>query len=186
MKDKSTPIITVGERGRNYFTRRGFNTIAEFIEVGDNPSNKDVEEIVNATIKAFKEGEARNVYMVYTKFTSPMRQEAKVLMVLPLKGEEGAEGHEIEFDPSAGEVFEYVLPLYLRALVYFALTNGIASEYAIRIRSTTGPTICTILPFGILHYSSSLSQCFCAAYYFRNLLGNTALARLVIHYLKFV
>lgn len=86
MYSKKVLLITIGERGRNYFKRRGYETLSEFVEIGDNPSLEDVNNIMLEATNYFKQGKVKNVYIVYTKFYTPLKHEVKVLKVLPIEG----------------------------------------------------------------------------------------------------
>lgn len=140
MHGKKVMIITVGERGRGFFRAHRYDTISEFVEIGDTPSYKDAEEVIRPAIDAFVKGEAGSVNIVYTKFISQVKQEPKVVRILPVAIEEKKGSHGIDFEPSVKEVFEYVLPKYLNTTMYNALANSIASEYAVRMSAMDGAT----------------------------------------------
>jgi F-type H+-transporting ATPase subunit gamma len=140
IEGKNVSLITVGEKARSFFTRRGIDTISEFVELGDSPSYKDAVDIMRPAIEAFEKGEARNVYIVYTKFYSPVKQRVEVLKVLPMEKAEGEKGKEIVFEPSPKEVFEYVMPKYLSTTMFYALVHGVASEYANRMSAMDNAT----------------------------------------------
>lgn len=164
MHGKKVLLTTIGERGRNYFKRRGYETLSEFVEVGVDPELEDVNSIMEEAVEYFKLGKVRNVYIVYTKFYSPIKQEAMILKVLPIQAgkEEKVRTYKQEpsnaatsdarsspgiqkadfylFEPSQEEVFEFVFPKYLNFLMYYTLVNSIASEYASRITSMEGAT----------------------------------------------
>lgn len=162
MHGKKVLLITIGERGRNYFKRRGYETLSEFVELGVDPELEDVNNLMEGAIDYYKQGKVRNVYIVYTKFYSPIKQEALVLKVLPIEEsrEEKDSSFKSEasqtaasaahsrlnrqttdlylFEPSQKEVFEFIFPKYLNSLMYYTLINSISSEYASRITSMEG------------------------------------------------
>lgn len=157
MHGKKVILATIGERGRNYFKRRGYETLSEFVEIGTDPSVEEVNNIMKEAIDYFKQGKAQNVYIVYTRFYSPVKQEVQVLKVLPAEApnsgtaaktapasvprESNAPGNEIYlFEPSMAGVFQFIFPKYLNSLMYYTLINSIASEYASKITSMEGAT----------------------------------------------
>jgi F-type H+-transporting ATPase subunit gamma len=164
MYSKKVLLITIGERGRNYFKRRGYETLSEFVEMGDNPSIEDVNNIMLEAANYFKQGKVKDVYIVYTRFYTPLKHEAKVLKVLPIeKSKENSDklskpeptqtvGSAAQsraeyqsnalwlFEPSQVEVFEFVFPKYLNSLMYYSVINSISSEYSSRITSMDGAT----------------------------------------------
>lgn len=140
MKGKKVMLITVGERGRGFFKAHRYDTISEFVELGDTPSYKDAEMVMRPAIDAFINGDARSVNLVYTKFFSQVKQDARVIKVLPVEMETANHKKAIEFEPSMQEVFDYVLPKYLSSTMYNALANALASEYAVRMSAMDGAT----------------------------------------------
>lgn len=147
MNGKKVLLITIGERGRNYFKRRGYETLSEFVESGINPSLEEIREIVDGAVDCYMQGRVQNVYIVYTLFHSTLKQEVQVLRVLPAGTGEAGYGTPVKsevgswlFEPSQGSVFEFVFPKYLNSLMYYTLVNSIASEYASRISSMEGAT----------------------------------------------
>lgn len=168
MQGKKVLLITVGERGRNYFKRRGYDTLSEFVEIGINPEYQDVNNIMEEAIDHYRRGIVKNVYIVYTKFYSPIKQEPTVIKVLPIEdnSEKNNRSSKTEapgnlesmavsavhsrgitnpedlylFEPSSKEVFEFIFPKYLNSLMYYTIINSIASEYALRITSMEGAT----------------------------------------------
>lgn len=138
VKDKDS-LITVGEKGRNFFKKRSYETMAEFIDIGDSPSFKEATEIVRPAITAFEEGKVRNVYIIYTKFHSPIKQTVETIKILPFERPEGKpEG--VLFEPSQNEVFDYVLPKYLGTTIFYTLANSIASEISSRMNAMDNAT----------------------------------------------
>lgn len=133
LKDKNVSLITVGQKARAFFGSRNFDTISEFVDLGPTPSYKDCVDIIRPAINAFEKGEASNVYVVYTKFHSPVKQTVELLKVLPMEKAEGAKGRELVFEPSAAEIFDYIVPKYISTTMFYATVNSIASEYSSRM-----------------------------------------------------
>lgn len=140
MYGKKVMLITVGGKGRSFFNAHNYDTIAEFIDIGNTPTIKDAADIIEPAVQAFKDKKIRNVYLAYTKFYSSVKQEVKIKKLLPFKARNENKGKEIEFDPSLDKILEYVFPRYLNTYVYYALLNSIASEYAIRMTAMDGAT----------------------------------------------
>ncbi|KMT22779.1 ATP synthase F1 subunit gamma [Clostridium cylindrosporum] len=140
VEGKNVSLITVGQKARTFFSLRNFDTMAEYVELGPTPSYKDCVEIIRPAIKAFEQGEASNVYVVYTKFHSPVKQTVEFLKVLPMEKEEGAKGSEAIFEPSAAEIFDYIVPKYINTTMFYAVVNAIASEYSSRMSAMDNAT----------------------------------------------
>lgn len=140
MEGKKVQVITAGDKGRVFFTRRDYETLGEFVDLGDAPSYKDAIEIIRPAIEAFESGKARNVYITYTKFHSPVKQTVEILKILPMERPEGEKGKNILFEPSSQEVFEYVMPKYISTTMFYSLVNSVASEYSSRMSAMDNAT----------------------------------------------
>ena len=76
------------------------------------------------------------IYLVYTEFESMMTQEPVVKRLLPLSVVEDdatAAAHPMyEFEPSAEEVLDQLLPKYIESRIFSAMLEASASELASR------------------------------------------------------
>jgi F-type H+-transporting ATPase subunit gamma len=134
--------------------------VASWTGHSDQPTYDVAREIGEALIQAFLAGEdnpdielpenARDVdevHVVYTRFRSMLVQEPTATRLLPLEIVEGTERPEegdvlplYEFEPSAAEVLDALLPRYVQSRIYFALLQAAASELAARQRAMKSAT----------------------------------------------
>ena len=87
------------------------------------------------------------VHVVYTQFRSMLTQEPRDIRLLPLEvveGEEPPPEDEVlplyEFEPSAEEVLDGLLPKYVESRIFFALLQAAASELAARQKAMKSAT----------------------------------------------
>jgi len=87
------------------------------------------------------------VHVVYTRFRSMLVQEPTAIRLLPLEiveSEEQPSEDEVlplfEFEPSAAEVLDALLPKYVQSRIYFALLQAAASELAARQKAMKSAT----------------------------------------------
>ncbi|GAB97761.1 F-type H+-transporting ATPase subunit gamma [Kineosphaera limosa] len=124
----------------------------------DAPQYERAAEIADQLVEAFltpaSEGGVDEVHIVYTRFYSMVRQEPRVLRLLPIQvvkddGNTPAEAdsrHQdglnplYEFEPNAETVLDAVLPQYLRSRIYNCLLQAAASELAARQRAMKSAT----------------------------------------------
>jgi F-type H+-transporting ATPase subunit gamma len=111
--------------------------IAAFLAGEDNP---DIELPEGAR-------DVDEVHVVYTRFKSMLSQEPVAVRLLPLEVVEGEERPSetdvlplYEFEPSAAEVLDALLPRYVTSRIYFALLQAAASELAARQRAMKSAT----------------------------------------------
>jgi F-type H+-transporting ATPase subunit gamma len=86
MKQSSSDVgmIVTGRKGRDYFRRRGYALVNSYVGSSERPRFGDAGRIGQEIFHAFATGEYDAVYVVYTRFYSPMNQKPMVKQVLPL------------------------------------------------------------------------------------------------------
>ena len=77
-------IIVVGEKGRIIFKKLNIETVAEYVEISDTPSQKEATTIINHALSMYSSGEVGEVYIVYKKLISALKNEVKIEKLLPL------------------------------------------------------------------------------------------------------
>lgn len=128
-------VITVGQKSRDYFRSRGYDSDGEYIHISENPSFSDAKSIGNLVTNMYLKGMVDEVFLIYTQFISTINQKPEIIKLLPLTGEEKEEdtGDDFEFteyDPSPGAVLSYLVPKYVESTVYGALVESAASAQA--------------------------------------------------------
>ena len=123
---------------------------ASWTGFSDNPSHLHAKEIADALITAFltptELGGVDELHIVYTEFVSMVTQQPLVRRLLPLEVVEsvapppGGIFPLYEFEPSAEDVLDALLPRYVESRVYNALLQSAASEHAARRRAMKSAT----------------------------------------------
>ncbi|MBE3591935.1 MAG: F0F1 ATP synthase subunit gamma [Thermoanaerobacter sp.] len=147
-------LMVIGEVGRRYFIKKGYNVDIEFLYTAQNPTTAIAGEISDVILNAYNRGLTDEISIVYTEMQG-LVQKVKVLRLLPLdidnfmslanEGEE-AEKNEVAIDddmiyePSASEVFDVLVPEYLKGLIYSILVQAFASEHFARMIAMDGAT----------------------------------------------
>lgn len=147
-------LMVIGEVGRRYFIKKGYNVDIEFLYTAQNPTTAIAGEISDVILNAYNRGLTNEISIVYTEMQG-LVQKVKVLRLLPLdidnfmalanEGEE-AEKNEVVIDddmiyePSASEVFDVLVPEYLKGLIYSILVQAFASEHFARMIAMDGAT----------------------------------------------
>jgi F-type H+-transporting ATPase subunit gamma len=146
-KSKERYILTVGQEARAFFDRRGYMIDVEFLHVSQNPSLYNARNITNDILELYENGIMNEVYVVYTKFISAIRQEPRVLKLLPVSisnfvdiDTEAQYSGELYYHPSPKEVFDILIPQYIVGLVYGCLVQSYASEHSARMTAMESAT----------------------------------------------
>ncbi|MDE5946368.1 MAG: F0F1 ATP synthase subunit gamma, partial [Oscillospiraceae bacterium] len=88
-------------------------------------------------IDAYKKHRSINkVEIIFTDYVSPLLQEARHISVIPLDKISDTDSDSMHsvtrYEPSAGEVFDRLVPKYVAGLIYGAVVCSFASEQASR------------------------------------------------------
>lgn len=148
---KQVDVYITGRKGEAYYKFRGRPIAAAWTGFSDQPSPQAADEIGSALIGSFlteeSEGGVDEVHVVYTRFRSMLVQEPTAVRLLPLEvveGETKPEASEAlplyEFEPSAEEVLDALLPRYVESRIFFALLQAAASELAARQKAMKSAT----------------------------------------------
>lgn len=133
-KKEDTLLVVVGYKGRDYFKRRGYNVVGEFVGITEEPFFSDAQEIGKLVMELYEKKEIDEVKLAYTKFITTISQETNVIKLLPsdIKGGEDKKISVVEYEPSPEEVLDYLIPKYIESTIYGALMESSCSEQGAR------------------------------------------------------
>jgi F-type H+-transporting ATPase subunit gamma len=160
---KEVDVYISGRKGIAYMTFRRRPVVQSWSGHSDQPTYEVACEIGEALIAAFvadTDAEERveggdgpdvpsvdEVHVVFTRFRSMLVQEPTDVRLLPLEVIESEERPPedqvlplFEFEPSAEEVLDALLPKYVQSRIYFALLQAAASELAARQKAMKSAT----------------------------------------------
>src|SRR3954449_4413605 len=154
LRSEGKEVVTylTGRKGEAYYRFRGRAVAESWSGFSDQPRYEDAKAIGEALIGAFtsdkgEEGHVDEVHLVYTQFRSMLVQEPHDVRMLPMEvveGEERPSTDEVlplyEFEPSAEEVLDGLLPKYVQSRIFFALLQAAASELAARQKAMKSAT----------------------------------------------
>ncbi|MEU5627853.1 F0F1 ATP synthase subunit gamma [Streptomyces tendae] len=142
----------VGRRGLAHYNFRERKVVESFTGFTDEPAYADAKKVAAPLIEAIEkdtaEGGVDELHIVYTEFVSMMTQTAVDSRLLPLSLEEVAQEStakdEIlplyDFEPSAEDVLDALLPRYVESRIYNALLQSAASKHAATRRAMKSAT----------------------------------------------
>ena len=133
-------LVTVGRKGRDFFRRGKTEFLAEYTKLGDDPSYSQAKEIAQEVVRLYEQGEADEVYILYTEFVSAMTQRPSQIKLLPIDQPEGKQGKQYIFEPSAEDILNNLLPKYVETQIFRSLLEGKASEQGARMTAMSSAT----------------------------------------------
>jgi F-type H+-transporting ATPase subunit gamma len=138
-------IYAVGKKAQAYFSYRKFDVEQAFLGVTDRPGYGDARAVSNKLMDHYASGRIDRVDAFYTQYLSSAVQELAEYQLLPVSAPEAAEGEEsasvsYEFEPSAEEILNRLLPRYVEATIFSMLLEASASEHSARRRAMKAAT----------------------------------------------
>jgi F-type H+-transporting ATPase subunit gamma len=139
-EDARTELHLVGKKGISFFKFTKRNAASQRVDIGDRPTLEHARELAAPLMERFSKGELDAVDIVFAKFNSAVSTPPSTLQILPVtppaaaKGGEGRRRAAVNYilKPSAEEILNELLPLYVQNQVYRALVETAAAEHGAR------------------------------------------------------
>ncbi|MDD7384560.1 MAG: F0F1 ATP synthase subunit gamma [Actinomycetaceae bacterium] len=152
---KEPLLYVAGRRGASYFHFHGIDVEKSWIGDSDHPNKKVSAEIAQTLLDAFlapaDAGGVAQLHVVFTRFVSMVKQVVQVRQMLPVQVVEeddpffapaSEDGEHVDhpesakpifdFEPSATQLFDVLLPMYMSQRIQSTLLMAAASELASR------------------------------------------------------
>ncbi|KOG39373.1 F0F1 ATP synthase subunit gamma [Streptomyces decoyicus] len=150
---KEVDAYIVGRKGVSYYSFRERKVVESWTGFTDSPTYADAKAIAAPLIEAVQrdtaEGGVDELHIVTTEFISMMTQTAIDDRLLPLSLDKAEESEEpskdeilplFDFEPSAEDVLDALLPRYVESRIYNALLQAAASKHAATRRAMKSAT----------------------------------------------
>ncbi|WP_416968533.1 F0F1 ATP synthase subunit gamma [Streptomyces sp. 4F14] len=152
---KEVDTYIVGRRGVAHYNFRERKIADSWSGFTDEPTYADAKQVAAPLIEAIEketaDGGVDEIHIVFTEFVSMMTQTALDDRLLPLSLDEAAGAGSAEakqgeilplydFEPSAEDVLDALLPRYVESRVYNALLQSAASKHAATRRAMKSAT----------------------------------------------
>jgi F-type H+-transporting ATPase subunit gamma len=138
-----------GRRGVSSLTFRGREARGQYTGHTDRPSYANAREIADDVVAGYVDGELDRVEVFYNGYVSPLTQELKREVLLPLQQATVAEAEEMqqdleggdesghtaltEYEPDPGDILGRLVPDYVEISIFRALLESTASEHGARM-----------------------------------------------------
>lgn len=133
-------VITIGQEARAFFERKQIPIDVEYLHISQNPTLYEARNLVDDLTKMYKVSEMNEVYVIYTRYYSSVKQIPTAIKLLPMEltsfediETEYEYASEMNYYPSPRQVFDILVPQYIIGLVYGALVQAFASENSARM-----------------------------------------------------
>jgi F-type H+-transporting ATPase subunit gamma len=143
-KVKNPLLILTGSIGYRYFVHSPYLILENFSFRSRMPVVEDAREITDYIVSQYLWGVFDEVHIIYTHMYSTIKLLPTERQILPLNKEkmqeelaarEGREREELHFEflPSEKVLFDALVPLYIKGIVYGSLVESYVSEQSARM-----------------------------------------------------
>ena len=142
--DKEILIYFYGRKLKEKFRKRNLNVIEYLPAMTEHITFEQAVNEAEKIKKHFVDGEVDAVYVIFSFFRSPLRQEPMVRKVLPItfeKSEKELENYvDYIYEPSKEEVVHWLIESYFQSVIYDSILEAVASEHAARMTAMDNAT----------------------------------------------
>ena len=138
-------LYTLGSKGYDALSRRGYNIKENRSEIMDDPTYDDAMKLCKVVLDSYAKGEIGEIYLAYTHFKNTVTHIPTLVKLLPVDTE-GFEEAEVDdnlmmnFEPNTEEALDMIIPKYVTSLFYGALVESVASENGARMQAMDSAT----------------------------------------------
>ena len=126
------------------------NVVAHFPELTRHYENEHLFEVAELIYKLYVNNEADEIFLIYSTFISPVKKYFAAPRLLPLdpevkiiqdeKDDQDKIVRSFEFDPSPEELYERIVPMYLKSVIHIGIIETGAAEQSSRVTAMTSAT----------------------------------------------
>ena len=142
-------LYTVGRKGSDGLTRKGYEVAADYSDVIEAPTYADAQALTKQLLTDFANGEIGEIYVAYTFFKNTVVHIPKLTKLLPVDLDEVKEEVKEEtsgaqalmsFEPHEEEAIGLLVPKYVTSVLYGAFVEAVASENGARMQAMDSAT----------------------------------------------
>ncbi|MDD5408804.1 MAG: ATP synthase F1 subunit gamma [Candidatus Omnitrophica bacterium] len=124
-------LVLVGQKGLNYFRKRGVKIINSYIGLNAKFSQAVCDKITTQLMQLFLTGQASSVYLAYTSFENSIIQKAVIEQLLSIEPK-NLKPVEYIAEPDLKSILAGLIPKYLMAKMQLVFLEAFTSEHAAR------------------------------------------------------
>jgi F-type H+-transporting ATPase subunit gamma len=132
-------IYVFGRKIRDYLAKRKMDVVKSWADI-KKVDQELVDAVAEEIIELYLTGEFDKVYLSYTYFASPVKQEIVFEEFIPIKTPEDVEYIDYICEPDRMEIVGSLIPRYISTKIYYALVESQTSEHAARMSAMENAT----------------------------------------------
>ncbi|MEQ8189440.1 MAG: ATP synthase F1 subunit gamma [Candidatus Eremiobacterota bacterium] len=139
--DKEFVFIPIGNKAHKFYAKKNVHIPFSYPHLAElNYSGcRAIGEILT---DMFLAGDFDELYFIYGKYVSTMKQENTLFKLLPVSftEEHVADKGDFLLEPSPAGLLDYIIPKYIYVQIYQIILESIASEFGARLMAMTNAT----------------------------------------------
>ncbi len=151
-RDIDPLLLICGHTGEEYFKKRDYELLEDFFYPIHNPTVYRARNIQEKIMELFDEEKIDNVFVIYTVLKNSFTLVPHAMRLIPLTFEtlrkelgmkkimERSFEGEFIYEPSVKEVFEVLIPKYIKGIIYTAFVEAFTSEQCARMSAMENAT----------------------------------------------
>jgi len=148
MKEEKVRFVTVGKKGFEYFSKRGYKLYSKYVGIFSDLEFQKARGIIDEVTAGYLKGEFDRVVLVYNEFKSVIQQRIVIEQLLPVPPEEVAPGEgrkslaqvDYIYEPSSREIINALVPKHLNFQMWRVLLESNAAEQGARMSAMDNAT----------------------------------------------
>jgi F-type H+-transporting ATPase subunit gamma len=144
---ESVDVVAIGRKASDFFRRRDWSVVHDERETMSKLTATDGERLGSMFTEAFTSGAVDEVWLLYNRFVSLIRQEITLERLLPIEPPEPPGGSVADsppvdylYEPDAATLLATLLPRHVEAQVQRCLYDSAAAEQSARMTSMDAAT----------------------------------------------
>lgn len=141
-------ITAIGKKGAEYFKKRGMTVRRAETDAMRAVEYTLAENVANELIARYTDDQVDRIYLLYNKVLSAISAKPELMQLLPVAADSMEEDSQDEtgmsedylYEPGAQELFNALLPHYVKNQVFQSMLESVAGEHAMRMAAMDSAT----------------------------------------------
>jgi F-type H+-transporting ATPase subunit gamma len=131
-------VTAIGNKGLGFFSRMGADVVSHVVQLGDKAQLEALIGPLKIQLDAFIDGKIDAVYVCYNQFVNTMKQDPKVVQLLPLADDrldrtDASHDWDYLYEPDAPSVLDDLLIRYVESVIYQGVAENMSCEQSARM-----------------------------------------------------
>ncbi|MFQ5597965.1 MAG: ATP synthase F1 subunit gamma [Nitrospiria bacterium] len=132
-RSQDVQLILIGKKGYDYFKRRQWPILLNFLDLAGRPDRQVISEITDQLIEAYLSGTVDEVDVIYTEFVSALSNKPVLKKFLNLEQSKAGFKSDFILEPDVQTIVDRFLGRQITSRMYTALLESFTAENSSRM-----------------------------------------------------